>query len=138
MNPTEQHIVVFDGMCNFCNAAVDFIIKRDPNTRYIFTPMQSGFAQQLITEHGAETVGVDTFLLVKNGKAYLWTNAALEIAKDLSGVWRYANIFRVIPTAVRNACYRPFARNRLRLFGERRECRKPCEADAHCFTGVTL
>ncbi len=134
----EQHIVVFDGVCNFCNAAVDFIIKRDPNARYLFTPMQSDYAQNLIATHGVKTVGIDTFLLVKNGEPYLWTNAALEIAKDLNGLWRYFNLLRIIPTEIRNACYRPFARNRLRIFGERTECRTPGENDYHRFAGVAI
>lgn len=133
MSNSNQHNIVFDGVCNFCNAAVNFIIKRDPHARYIFTPMQSSFAQSLIAEHCAETVGIDTFLLVKNGKAYLWTNAALEIAKDLSGLWKWFNLLRIIPTKVRNACYRPFARNRLRIFGGRKVCRRPSEYDYQHF-----
>ena len=66
----EQHIVIFDGICNFCNGAVKFIIARDPETVFIFTPMQSDLASALMHKHEIYNVGIDTFLLIYH--LWLW------------------------------------------------------------------
>ena len=121
----NRHIVIFDGVCNFCNGAVNFIIKRDPTGRFVFTPMQSPVGQELIEQFGAEMVGVDTFLLVKDGQCFERTDAALEITKDLSGLWHWLRVFKVLPRPLRDFFYRLFARNRYRLFGRRETCMVP-------------
>ena len=121
----NRHIVIFDGVCNFCNGAVNFIIKRDPTGRFVFTPMQSPVGQELIEQFGAEMGGVDTFLLVKDGQCFERTDAALEITKDLSGLWHWLRVFKVLPRPLRDFFYRLFARNRYRLFGRRETCMVP-------------
>lgn len=121
----KRHIVIFDGVCNFCNGAVNFIIQRDPGGKFVFTPMQSQLAKELIDKHGFNNVGVDTFLLIKNDKCHIWTNAAFEITKDLTGYWYLFNILRIIPRPVRDWLYRLFARNRYSLFGRTDACMVP-------------
>jgi len=121
----NRHIVIFDGVCNFCNGAVNFIIKRDPTGRFVFTPMQSPIGQELIEEYGAAMVGVDTILLVKDGQCFERTDAALEITKDLTGFWHWFRILKVLPKPFRDYFYRLFARNRYRLFGRRDTCMVP-------------
>lgn len=131
----KRHLVVFDGVCNFCNGAVNFIIKRDPAAKFVFTPLQTELAQQTLRTHGISNEGTDTLLLVKNGQAYVWSDAALEIAKDLGGFWYLFNIFKVVPRPVRDWCYRLFARNRYKLFGKASQCRVPTAADKDRFVG---
>lgn len=121
----NRHIVIFDGVCNFCNGAVNFIIKRDPNSRFVFTPMQSPIGQELIEQYGAAMVGVDTFLLVKDGQCFERTDAALEITKDLSGLWHWFRVLKILPKPFRDYFYRLFARNRYKLFGKRETCMVP-------------
>lgn len=121
----DRHIVIFDGACNFCNGAVNFIIKRDPAGRFAFTPIQSATGQELINQYGAALVGFDTFLLVKDGQCFERTDAALEITKDLSGLWHWFRVFKGIPKPFRDYLYRLFARNRYRLFGRRDSCMVP-------------
>jgi predicted DCC family thiol-disulfide oxidoreductase YuxK len=123
----SRHIVIFDGVCNFCNGAVNLIIERDRTARFAFTPMQSQIGQELIKKHGAEMVGVDTFLLVKNGRCYERTDAGLEITKDLSGFWYFFRVMKIIPRPFRDYFYRLFARNRYALFGRRDVCMVPTE-----------
>ncbi len=84
---TNHPIIIFDGICNFCNGAVNFIIKRDPEGLFVFTPMQSEIAKKLIVKYEAPEVGYDTFLLIKNNTCYYRTDAAFEITKNLSGFW---------------------------------------------------
>ena len=76
----DKDLVIYDGVCNFCNGAVAFILKRDKTERFIFSPMQSEYAQEVIERYKVDTVGVDTFMLVKNGNVFLWSDAALEIS----------------------------------------------------------
>ena len=131
-----RHIVIFDGVCNFCNGAVNFIIKRDPDRLFAFTPMQSDLAKELTDKHGITNVGVDTFLLIKNGESYIWTDAALEIAKDLSGFWHLTNVLKIVPRQIRDMLYRLFARNRYRLFGRKNICMVPSKNVRSRFVGV--
>ena len=121
----NHYIVIFDGVCNFCIGAVNFIIKRDPAGRFAFTPMQSPIGQKLIEEYDAKMVGVDTILLVKNGRCLDRSDAALEITKDLTGAWHWLRVFMVLPRPFRDLLYKLFARNRYRLFGRRDTCIVP-------------
>ena len=132
----DRHIVIFDGVCNFCNGAVNFIIKRDPQGRFVFTPMQSKLAQELMAKHQIPSVGVDTFVLIKNDQCLVFSSAALEIAKDLTGYWYFFNVFRVIPAPIRDMFYKLFARNRYKLFGRQEICMVPTENLRSRFIGI--
>ena len=121
----DKPVIIFDGVCNFCNSSVNFIIRRDAAATFCFAPMQSAYAQQLIAECGMPDVGTDTFLLVKNGRAYVMTDAALEICRDLDGHWPLMRVFRFVPRGLRDFCYRLLARNRYRLFGKAEVCMVP-------------
>lgn len=125
-NTSENpHIIIFDGVCNFCNGTVEFIIKRDPTGQFAFAPMQSDVGRELIRVHGAEMVGIDTFLLIKDGRCYERTDAAVEIAKDLTGFWHLLRVLKILPRPVRDYFYRLFARNRYVLFGRLESCMIP-------------
>ena len=121
----DHQIIIFDGVCNFCNGAVNFIIKRDSQGVFKFAPMQSEIAQELISKHDVHEVGYDTFLLIKNEQCFVRTNAALEITKDLDGLWFTFRVFKIIPSVIRDYFYRLFARNRYNLFGKRAACMVP-------------
>ena len=122
---TENYIVIFDGVCNFCNGAVNFIIKRDNKDIFKFTPMQSATGQSLIKQYDVMDVGFDTFLLIKNNRCYFRTDAALEITKELSGFWCLFRVFKLLPSPLRDFFYRSLARNRYKLFGKRESCMIP-------------
>lgn len=132
----NRHIVIFDGICVFCSGSVKFIIERDPHAKFVFTPMQSELANTLIKQHGVDNVGVDTFLLIKDGKTYTRTDAALEIAKDLSGFWYLCTGFKIVPRFFRDYLYRLFARNRYNLFGKHESCMVPDEKVKERFMGI--
>lgn len=121
----NKDLVIYDGVCNFCNGAVAFILKRDKAERFTFSPMQSEYAQEVIAQYEVDTVGIDTFMLVKNGQLFLWSDAALEIAKDLSGLWFVFGVFRILPRTLRDFFYKTFARNRIKLFGGTQQCQIP-------------
>src|SRR5690554_8066392 len=83
-----EPIIIFDGVCNLCNSAVNFIIKRDSKAVFKFVPLQSKVAQELILRHQVQELGTDTFMLIKNGQCFVRTDAALEVAKDLDEIGR--------------------------------------------------
>lgn len=87
--------------------------------------MQSKSAQDLITKYNVKNVDFDTFLLIKNDKCYYRTDAALEITKDLSGLWFLFRIFKILPEGFRDYFYRILARNRYNLFGKSDSCMIP-------------
>jgi predicted DCC family thiol-disulfide oxidoreductase YuxK len=132
----SKNIVIFDGVCNFCNGSVNFIIKRDPEGVFAFTPMQSDLAKELMEKHQIFNVGIDTFLLIKDGQCFIFSSAALEIAKDLTGFWYLFNILKLIPAPVRDFFYKLFARNRYKLFGRKEHCMVPTTAIRSRFVGI--
>ena len=121
----DRHIIIFDGVCNFCNAAVIFIIRRDPKGIFSFTPMQSDVAQKIIENNNIQNPGFETFLLIKNGRCYERTDAALEIAKALTGFWYLFLVFKILPRKFRDYFYNLLARNRYALFGRSDVCMVP-------------
>ena len=132
----NRHIVIFDGVCNFCNGAVNFIIQRDPEGVFAFTPMQSELAQELTERFNVPNVGTDTLVLIKQGECFVLSDAALEIARDLKGPWRFCYVFKVVPKPIRDAAYKLFARHRYRLFGKKDACMVPSAEVKSRFVGV--
>lgn len=132
----HRHIVIFDGVCNFCNGAVNFIIKRNPDGVFVFTPMQSQLAKQLTQQYGMDNVSNDTFLLIKQGQCFSFSDAALEITQDLTGGWFVLRVFKLLPRAFRDYFYRLFARHRYQLFGKQATCMLPTEHVKSRFIGI--
>ncbi|MDD9892208.1 MAG: DCC1-like thiol-disulfide oxidoreductase family protein [Gammaproteobacteria bacterium] len=121
----ELPVVIFDGVCNLCNGAVQFIIQRDPKQRFVFSPAQSPYAQALLAEHGLQDLGLESFVLVENQQAYLRTTAALRIAHQLSGLWFFFGVFRIVPAPIRDWFYNALGKRRYQCFGKRQQCMVP-------------
>lgn len=132
----NSYLIIFDGVCVFCNGVVNFIIKRDSVGVFKFSPMQSDVAKSYIKQHNASKEILNTLMLIKNGTCYLRTDAILEIAKDLSGMWYLFNVFKIIPRPVRDFLYTLFAKNRYKLFGKRNSCMVPTENVKNRFIGL--
>lgn len=128
----QMDIIFFDGVCNFCNASVNFIIDHDSARRYRFASLQSELGQKTLQENGYSTVELSTILLLRNGKLYQKSTAALEIARYLKGwSWLYGFIF--LPRFIRDAVYGLVARNRYRIFGKSESCRIPTPEERSLF-----
>src|SRR6187399_484693 len=89
-------IVLFDGVCNFCNGAVNFIIRHDHGRRFRFAPLQSETGLELRAKYGIGE-DVDSIVLIEDDKAFLHSTAALRIAKGLGGIISLAYVFIVVP-----------------------------------------
>ncbi|MDA0272378.1 MAG: DCC1-like thiol-disulfide oxidoreductase family protein [Proteobacteria bacterium] len=123
----KSGVVIFDGVCNLCNGAVDFIIRRDPEARFLFTPTQGELARQLARRHNIQESLDETFVLIQANKCYYRTDAALEIASQLTGGWRLLQILRVIPAGLRDWVYGIVAGHRYDWFGRRDVCMTPTD-----------
>ncbi|MCE9667303.1 thiol-disulfide oxidoreductase DCC family protein [Myxococcus stipitatus] len=119
-------VVLFDGVCNLCNGAVNFIIDRDPASSFRFAALQSDQAAALLAPLGrVPEVEPQSFILVEGGKVYERSTAALRIARRLRGGWKLFYAFMLVPRPLRDAVYRLVARNRYRMFGKAESCRMP-------------
>ncbi len=121
-----MYVVLFDGVCNFCNSSINFIIDRDKHNKFKFAALQSELGKQLLQTHGVEQPAtLDSVVLIKNEKIYKKSEAALEIARELSGLWPLLYIFKILPTFIRDIFYDLLAVNRYKIFGKADVCRMP-------------
>jgi predicted DCC family thiol-disulfide oxidoreductase YuxK len=124
--PEGGAVILFDGVCNLCNSSIQFVIRRDPQARFSFAPLQSVAADSLLKSTGAAPLP-DSIVLVQRGRVYTQSGAVLRIARGLRGLWPLAYAFIVIPRPLRDLVYRLIARNRYRWFGKREACMMPTE-----------
>ncbi|MBK9337875.1 MAG: thiol-disulfide oxidoreductase DCC family protein [Lewinellaceae bacterium] len=124
---TEQAapgIVLFDGVCNFCNATVRFIAARDPRGVFRFASQQSAAGQSLLSAHDAPG-DFSSIVLIESGRVYRNSTAVLRIARRMGGLWPLGYGFVAVPAPIRDAVYRWFARNRYAWFGQAETCPIP-------------
>ena len=119
------NIVLFDGVCNFCNASVHFIIDRDPGNRYRFAALQSEIGRRLLVQHGLPPDACDSIVLLEGDRCYVRSTAALRIVRRLRWPWPFLYVFIVVPRFLRDVAYSFIARNRYRWFGRSEQCRLP-------------
>jgi predicted DCC family thiol-disulfide oxidoreductase YuxK len=117
--------VLFDGVCKFCNASVNFIIDRDRRGRVRFAALQSATGQELLRRFRLPTTGLDSLVLVEAGRCYTRSTAALRISRWLDGFWPVLSALILLPPVLRDGAYDLLARNRYRWFGKLDACRLP-------------
>ncbi len=128
--PGDGGTILFDGVCNLCERSVQFVIRHDPNAKFMFAPLQSVYARTLIEdpELGFEEFqagDLDSFVLIADGKVKLRSDAWLSICRQLDGWPGLFRVFRVVPRFIRDAVYDFIGRHRYRWFGEKTECMIP-------------
>ena len=121
----DKPVVLFDGVCNLCSSSVIFIIKRDRGSKIKFASLQSEFGQEQMKRFKLPASLLNSVLLIKNGKLYQRSNAALEIVSVLDGLWPLFFIFKIVPRFFRDLIYDWIAKNRYRWFGKKEECMIP-------------
>lgn len=124
-NHSVDRVILFDGICNLCAASVTFVIKRDSTAKFRFASLQSALGQKTLREEGINPHYFDTVMLIKDGKLFTRSNAALEIARNMDGLWPALYIFKIIPSIIRNLVYDWIAKNRYKWFGRKDSCMIP-------------
>lgn len=121
---TAHPIVLFDGICNYCNSMVNFAIRNDREGRLRFAPLQSDAGRNLRKQYQVPT-GVDSVVFIENDRAYYYSDAALRITRYLQGPARLLYGFMIIPRFIREPIYKWIARNRYKWFGKKDSCMIP-------------
>ena len=135
LNLQKNNIVFYDGQCYFCHAAVNFIIQRDSKALFLFCPVQTELATQLLQQYKVDMATQDTLYLLQRHRLYTFSSAAIAISKELDGVWFLCAVFSIIPKRLRDYFYRAFAKRRYRWFGQSQSCILPTEAVRSRFIG---
>jgi predicted DCC family thiol-disulfide oxidoreductase YuxK len=125
----DAPVLLYDGLCGFCDSTVQFILKHDRRGTLRFATLQGDYARDVIARH-PELAGVDSLVLVEpdaSGKerVYVRSEGALQVARYLGGAWNLARGLRIIPRFLRDAAYDGFARIRYRVFGHYDSCPIP-------------
>ncbi|MBC7688188.1 MAG: thiol-disulfide oxidoreductase DCC family protein [Aquabacterium sp.] len=124
----DNPVILFDGVCNLCNGAVDFVIKRDTTSQFKFAALQSEAGQKLLQQYNLPRENFNSFVLIKEGKVYTKSAAALKVCKHLTGLWPILYGFIIVPSFIRNAVYQWIAKNRYKWFGKKQQCMLPTAA----------
>ncbi len=118
-------LILFDGVCNLCNASVAWIIRHDRRDVFRFASLQSPAGRAALAA-AAPSGGIpDSVVLIDGGRMYTRSNAAIEIARGLGFPWSLAAAGLMVPRPLRDALYSTVARNRYRWFGKRAACMMP-------------
>lgn len=125
-------VVLFDGVCNFCDFSVQFIIKHDNTQTLSFASLQSELGQQLldIYQMPKELEGV---VFIEHQKAYFKSKAAFRIARYFSGFWKLLQVFSILPLFITDFFYDIVARYRYKWFGKKDKCMIPNQNIKHRF-----
>jgi predicted DCC family thiol-disulfide oxidoreductase YuxK len=126
-------IILFDGVCNFCNRTVNIILKHDQDAHFQFAPSQSTAGINLLQQFKLDQKAGASVILIDNDKVYTKTDAVIQIATHLKGSPRLFSFIKFIPRPIRDFAYDLVAKNRYALFGKRETCRIPEESIRHRF-----
>jgi len=119
--------VLFDGHCNLCSGSVKFIVRRDPQRRFRFAPLQSAIGAEIVERFGRESRDLSSILLLEGDRLYDRSSAALRIARGLRFLWPILSVGLLIPAPIRDWIYSWIARNRYRWFGKTEACMMPTD-----------
>lgn len=122
-------ILLFDGVCNVCNASVDFVLRKDLSKSIMFASLQSDVGKKLLTQYGLSSDELSTVVLIYKNQAFTKSSAVLQTAKIMGFPWNMSVIFFLIPRFVRDFFYTQFAKKRYLWFGKKETCRMPTPAE---------
>ncbi|WPR73812.1 thiol-disulfide oxidoreductase DCC family protein [Algoriphagus sp. NG3] len=121
----KKSIIFFDGVCNLCNASIDFVIRRDKKDRFLVGALQDDFSRKILSGFEVEEDYLDSLVLLEKGRIYYKSTAALKIARNLSGLWPALYPIIILPKFLRDPIYNWIGANRYRWFGKKNTCRLP-------------
>lgn len=122
MNEINGPVLLFDGVCNLCSSSVQFVLKRNDKENVQFASLQSDFAANALKQSELPVDYLNSLVLLEQGKTYVKSDAALQLAKHLNGLWKLGSIFLIVPKFIRNPVYDWVAKNRYRWYGKKDAC----------------
>lgn len=127
MSELPDNIILFDGVCNFCNSSINKIIEHDKKNRYKFAPLQSEIGKKILQKYSIDTSKTDSIILIENGNVFIKSTASLKVSKHLSGLYPLAYGLFIFPAFIRDIVYDFIARNRYKWWGKKETCMIPSE-----------
>ena len=124
----KQRVIIFDGVCGFCNKSVDTLIRIDTQKRFHYTSLQGEFVKSLTLQKN-----IDSIVFYENGTLYYKSTAILKILRSLGGIWIFTNLFYFIPRVIRDYIYDFIAKYRYKIFGKMESCRMPKKDELDLF-----
>jgi predicted DCC family thiol-disulfide oxidoreductase YuxK len=128
-----KSIILFDGVCNFCNKTVNIIIKHDRADKFRFAPLQSVYSQDMLFKFGLSQQALSSVILIEEGQLFTKSDAVIKIAHQLSGWPQLFFYMKWIPKVIRNFFYDVLAKYRYRLFGKQISCMVPSKKNQDKF-----
>jgi predicted DCC family thiol-disulfide oxidoreductase YuxK len=122
---SDKPVILFDGVCNFCNKMVNFVIRQDRKSVFLFCALQSSTGERLLKEYNIDWKANDSFVVIENNKAHLKSDAALKLYNRLPWYWKWTQVFWIFPKFIRDWVYNVIAKNRYKWFGKREQCMIP-------------
>lgn len=122
--PNEHPIVLFDGVCNYCNNMVNFAIRHNSKRNLRYVPLQSVAGKAILAKFNIPQA-VDSLVFVENDQAYIYSSAALKISKHFNYPAKILYVLIIVPQFVRDYFYRFIAKNRYKWFGKKEHCMIP-------------
>lgn len=127
--PKNKQLILFDGVCNLCNASVQYVIKHDKNNAFIFAPLQGETGQLIIEKYKIDPSKTDSILLYNQEKGVVHkSTAALKISSKLGFPTNLLSGFLIIPAFIRNWVYDYIAKNRYKWYGKQNACMIPTDS----------
>jgi len=124
----SKKIIIFDGICGLCNKSVNILIKLDRKKQFLYTSLQGEFIKTLNIEPK-----IDSIIYYEDGDLFYKSTAILKILRSLGGIWVFANLFYIIPRAIRDFIYDLVAKYRYKIFGKMESCRLPKKGEEELF-----
>jgi predicted DCC family thiol-disulfide oxidoreductase YuxK len=121
----DKPVVIFDGICGLCSAAIHFIIRHDSHKIFRFSCLQSSFARELVSEDLHRQLPGNSLIVFYKGELYDRSQALFLIARLLGGLFNLAYILRIIPVFILDSFYNFIASHRYRWFGNHKICMIP-------------
>jgi predicted DCC family thiol-disulfide oxidoreductase YuxK len=124
---THTAIILFDGVCNFCNSSVNFIIRHDKKNHFRFAPLQSAAGKTFLDQFHENKEEMNSIVLIENDKLYKRSTAILRITRHLGGAYFLLYGLMIVPRFLRDAIYNFIGRNRYKWFGKKDSCMIPTD-----------
>lgn len=128
----EKPVIFFDGVCGLCNGFVDFVLKKDREKKFFFSPLQGETAAEILPKNSENFREWDIVYADEEG-IHRASDATLKIFDRMGGLWSAAGVLIYIPKSARDFIYRYVAANRYKWFGKADICRVPAENEADRF-----
>uniref|UniRef100_A0A7S0AWY2 Thiol-disulfide oxidoreductase DCC n=1 Tax=Minutocellus polymorphus TaxID=265543 RepID=A0A7S0AWY2_9STRA len=127
----KRPVILFDGVCNMCNGAVNLALDYDPDAKLRFSALQSNVGRALLQTNGRDADDISSIVLVTSDGAFIKSDAILRITEELTPSWLPLPLAKpaaragraLVPKFLRDLIYDGVADNRYSILGMRDECR---------------